>query len=922
MLKASLRALAFAAGLLTTTSLTNAAITDGKFGTNQIFDVQYYWSGDTLNASNFIAPYDMNFQHPTVGTGQYFQFFDSTTNPGTYGLGLYNSDGTLAQVVHDTGTLQAIGPDALFYIGSGFFGTVITTGAGYAYGSSASFTNMDQSVTATDTSSYTWASTTPLAAGETASSNTSGGTNSFPASNAQFQNGLTGWTAGGGTGTQASTAYSGTGIGVAVVSEMTSYQASGSQYSWTVKPPVGDQMVSIQPTGMQNNGVNSFDDMCADLGISTDSKNEIVAAMMASGNGAPTNAAWIKQDITLSSGQSFTMSWQYISTDYVPFNDGSITSLVNTTGTIVATVNGESKEYALLGFTNPGTGNYSVGSYGATGWQTAYYTANEAGTYTLGFGAFNLSDTALSPILFVTKDLGTTLNFTTPFGPIAPNAGSSAPNNSSGSPTVVSTAPGTPIVSSISVDGIPVVTSVTNTDMVTSTDGMGNDVVTTYFTVTTTTTTPTTVTTTTTPVTITTYSDGSTTSTNGTPVVTTEVIENVASTTTDPAIQSVATTEPVVSGTTTTAGTATITESIVEWPAINTTTVANSATKVGDKVTVTQLTTTLTDTPFTTTTVTDTPITTTTTVVPTTTTVDADGNVIGTSTADPINSDSTIIQSVTTTTAGNSYTTSQVVDTATVNVGGIQDSIDWAAEHPFLVDPFTTADGAWVSPGMDWGSTSNGKMSSNNFAFGYQQTVGEVTAGIAGNIGSTESSGYENAKSQSNNYSAMAYVLDKGDLAWVKGSIGIGYSEHTNSMGIQPFHLYSQDKAKQTIGYADVAVYAPWDISGWKPFVGATAVMSNIGDIQSSGSELISSPPAAGTNTTVAPYAGVQYNVDKDVSVELKTTQSPVYGTVVSGKALVKKEIAPNTSVNLSVSHSKGQNYDDTTVMVGFTWKF
>lgn len=145
-----------------------ADITDGHFSTNQIFDVQYYWSGTTLNASNFIAPYDMNFSHPTVGAGQYFAFFNSTTNPGTYGLGLYNSDGTLAQVVHNTGTLQAIGPDALFYVGSGFFGTVITTSAGYNYGDSASFTNMDTSVSAADATGYTWASTTPLSAGQTA----------------------------------------------------------------------------------------------------------------------------------------------------------------------------------------------------------------------------------------------------------------------------------------------------------------------------------------------------------------------------------------------------------------------------------------------------------------------------------------------------------------------------------------------------------------------------------------------------------------------------------------------------------------------------------------------------------------------------------------------------------------------------------
>ena len=145
-----------------------AAITDGKFGINQIFDVQYWWNGTTLNASSFIAPYNMNFQTVTASAGQYFQFFPSTTNPGKYGLGLYNSNGTLAQVVHNHGDITALGNGAIFYIGSGFFGNVISTAQGYNYGASAQFTNMDTSVSASDLSSYTFASTTPLAAGQTA----------------------------------------------------------------------------------------------------------------------------------------------------------------------------------------------------------------------------------------------------------------------------------------------------------------------------------------------------------------------------------------------------------------------------------------------------------------------------------------------------------------------------------------------------------------------------------------------------------------------------------------------------------------------------------------------------------------------------------------------------------------------------------
>ena len=145
-----------------------AAITDGKFGINQIFDVQYWWNGNTLNASNFIAPYNKNFQTVTTTAGQYFQFFNSTTNPGKHGLKLMNSNGTQHSIVHDHGDITALGNGAIFYIGSGFFGNVITTAQGYNYGASAQFTNMDTSVTSSDLNNYTFASSTPLAAGQTA----------------------------------------------------------------------------------------------------------------------------------------------------------------------------------------------------------------------------------------------------------------------------------------------------------------------------------------------------------------------------------------------------------------------------------------------------------------------------------------------------------------------------------------------------------------------------------------------------------------------------------------------------------------------------------------------------------------------------------------------------------------------------------
>jgi uncharacterized membrane protein YgcG len=104
------------------------------------------------------------------------------------------------------------------------------------------------------------------------------------------------------------------------------------------------------------------------------------------------------------------MAWNYVGTDYVPYNDGSITSLVPITvsGTPVVTVNNYVKSYALLGFTNPGTGDYSTNSFGSTGWQTSTYEVSISGTYELGFASFNLDDTGLSPALMVDSEIGST----------------------------------------------------------------------------------------------------------------------------------------------------------------------------------------------------------------------------------------------------------------------------------------------------------------------------------------------------------------------------------------------------------------------------------------------------------------------------------------------------------------------------------
>lgn len=342
-----------------------------------------------------------------------------------------------------------------------------------------------------------------------------------------------------------------------------SHPGAGQSGSAYYQPPVspatwqfsayGNSMLALQPGPS-----NQWNTVGTTLGLTSSQITGLSALLQQQaqasgfGSGSITNSAFVHRTVTLTAGTTYQLAWNYIGTDYVPFNDGSITTLVGTGSTagVTPTVNNYAQNYALLGFTNPGTGDYSAGTFGSTGWQVSTYSVPTSGDYQLGFAVFNLDDTGLSPVLLVDDLQGGTSKNGTTFGAVAPNPGTSAPSSpgstpsTPSAPTIVSSAAGTPIVTSNSVSGptttdVAIATGVTITVMTLTDTRTGESkvlninrnttsVATTPVTTTVTSTTPVTTTTTTTPTTVNTYSDNTTQTVNGTPTTTVTTANQVA----------------------------------------------------------------------------------------------------------------------------------------------------------------------------------------------------------------------------------------------------------------------------------------------------------------------------------------------------------------------------------------------------------
>ena len=406
-----------------------ADLTDIKFGQSQIADSQWNVSAclNTTTCQIYSKQPGTMYKIPwSNGTwswqaGQYVQFAATGNGSYPYEGKVYNSNGTLAGTI-GTGKIVNMGPDYFFFVGSdNNTGQLFSGSSGMNNTAGVSWTGtLNPTVAQANTYANSNYSTVPLTAGQTATTTPS----SAPAApvapaNLGFESGnTTSWTISNTTGAANWSA----GSGAAVVTGLSHTPGGGK--SWTVAP-YGTYMLSLQPGG----GSPTFDSATASLGLTAGQNTAIKSYLTGlGGNSNPTNAAWVKRDMTLQAGVTYSIAWQYLSTDYTPFNDGSMITLVHKTdGTKVPTLNNAQRNYALLGFTNPGTGDYSTNSYGATGWQVATFTVPTDGDYSLGFAAFNLGDTTLSPILLIDEMQGTTMLNGTAFNPVPPNEGTGAP---------------------------------------------------------------------------------------------------------------------------------------------------------------------------------------------------------------------------------------------------------------------------------------------------------------------------------------------------------------------------------------------------------------------------------------------------------------------------------------------------------------
>lgn len=190
-----------------------------------------------------------------------------------------------------------------------------------------------------------------------------------PPVNTGFESGLTGWSF----------------LGAVTSSASTSVSTSGGP--WTINA-FETGMADLEGTGA------AVSDIATTLGLTFGQLN---ALNTNPGGGDLTTGSAIYQTFAGAAGETVSMFFNYVATDYVSYNDPAFAIIINEDTNSAEVINVLASIHGL---------GLTVGTYGNTGWNQFSYTLPSTANYTVAFVATNDKDGALSPRLFLDNNVG------------------------------------------------------------------------------------------------------------------------------------------------------------------------------------------------------------------------------------------------------------------------------------------------------------------------------------------------------------------------------------------------------------------------------------------------------------------------------------------------------------------------------------
>jgi hypothetical protein len=260
--------------------------------------------------------------------------------------------------------------------------------------------------------------------------------------------------------------------------------------------------------------------------------------------------------------------------------------------------------------------------------------------------------------------------------------------------------------------------------------------------------------------------------------------------------------------------------------------------------------------------------------------------------------------------------------TASVSAVGLKDALAVKRFNPFLVDALSLKDGAWITPLAGYAKTGEGSFRTSSVGFGAQSTVDENTFGIAGTLGKSNAHGFLNTSNSADTYGATAYILNKQSDIWTKASVGFNVSEYNTTTSLPIFALANSSKVKANNYYADLTFYSGKEFFGFRPLAGVTVNKSVIASALETGSPLLSTLPDSKNTTSINPYVGIRYDIDKNFGVEGRVTQSKDFKTVGSIRATANTEILDGVFLNAAIGIDKSSNLTGVAGTVGLKINF